>query len=307
MTGTYARHTQGNAVGIVNLAVIIDSTSTKQPALAKALTLATQFGAVVTLLSFDTKQSRASPHAPPYASLHAWLDHFAIPLRARGIDVITQVVNGDSADDSLLSWLRQSNVDCVLKDIHRHGLAKRALLTDTDWRLVTYCPVPLLLSKPRQWQDSPVVVAAVDPPHGGGTNAYLDHEIMAYAAHMAKRLSGTLHAFHALHPAAGTMTSLAGVPLPRGLDQALAIDGQRRRWAIKAFVKRYGVDQQHLHVTVGLPEICLPSIATERNADIVVMGALARNSVTSPEVGSTAESVIESLPCDVLVIKSPPA
>jgi nucleotide-binding universal stress UspA family protein len=43
----------------------------------------------------------------------------------------------------------------------------------------------------------------------------------------------------------------------------------------------------------------------EHNATIVVMGALARNSVTRPDIGSTAKSVFESLPCDVLVIKSP--
>ncbi len=48
----------------------------------------------------------------------------------------------------------------------------------------------------------------------------------------------------------------------------------------------------------------LPRIATDHNANIVVMGALARNRATSPDIGSTAESVFESLPCDVLVIKS---
>jgi len=65
------------------------------------------------------------------------------------------------------------------------------------------------------------------------------------------------------------------------------------------------VDKRHLHVKIGLPDTHLPRVAMEQNANIVVMGALARNRVMPPDIGSTAESVFESLPCDVLVIKSP--
>ncbi|HWY94857.1 MAG TPA: universal stress protein [Steroidobacteraceae bacterium] len=312
MTGT-TPSAPGSAVDVANLAVIIDPTSTKQPALAKAFTLATQFGAAVTLLSFDTKQlrgmrlARKSPwrnHLPNYSSLASWLDHFAIPLRARGIAVTTEVVSGESAEESLLRWLQQSDADFVLKDV-REASPKRTPLTDTDRHLVKFCPMPLLLSKSRQWQDSPIVVAAVDPLHGSDPNALLDHEIMAYAAHVANRLSGKLHVFHALFPAASAATAIDGMLLQSEVDRALAVDEQRRHWAINAFVRRYSVDKRHLHVKIGVPDTHLPRIAMDHNANIVVMGALARNRATSPDIGSTAESVFESLPCDVLVIKSP--
>jgi universal stress protein E len=313
MTGTTPR-ASGTAVDIANLAVIIDPTSTKQPALAKALALAIRFHAAVTLLSFDTKQLRGlrlakkSPwrnHLPNYASVQSWLDHFAIPLRARGIDVATQVVNGDPAHDSLLRWLQQSDVDFVLKDV-RQASPKQTLLTDTDWHLLRFCPKPLLLSKPRQWQDSPIVVAAVDPLHGSDPNAALDHEIMAYATHVVSRLSGKLHVFHALFPAASPATAIAGAAHPSEIDRAL-VDEQRRHWAINAFVRRYSVDKRRLHVAIGVPDTHLPRVAMEHNVNMVVMGALARNRVARPDIGSTAEAVLKSLPCDVLVIKSPPA
>ncbi len=312
MTGTTPR-ALGSAVDITTVAVIIDPTSTKQPALAKALTLATQFGAAVTLLSFDAKQMRGlrlakkSPwrnHLPNYRSLPSWLNHFAIPLRARGIHVTTQIVNGESAEDSLLRWLQQSNVDLVLKDVHQASPSQTPL-TDTDRHLVRSCPMPLLLSNPRQWQASPIVVAAVDPLHGGDPNALLDREIMAYAAHVAARLSGKLHVFHALFPVGNATDAIDRVPLQSDADRNLTVDEQRRRWAINAFVRRYSVDKRYLHVKIGVPDAHLPRIAMEHNADIMVMGALARNSVKPPDIGSTAESVFDSLPCDVLVIKSP--
>jgi len=314
MTGTTPR-APGSAVSIANLAVIIDPTSTKQTALAKALTLATRLDAAVTLLAFDTKElsglrlPKKSPwrnHLPNYSSLQSWLNHFAIPLRARGIHVVTQVVNGDSAHDSLLRWLQQSDIDFVLKDV-RQASPKRTPLTDTDRHLTRFCPVPLLLSKPRQWQDSPTVVAAVDPLHGSDPKALLDHEIMAYATHVVDRASGKLHVFHALIPAASATTAHASLPLASDAYQALAVEAQREQWAVKAFVRRYAVAPQQLHAPIGMPETHLPRITTEQNADIVVMGALARGTDARPDIGRTAESVLESLPCDVLVIKSPPA
>ena len=311
MTGT-TPSAPGSAVDVANLAVIIDPTSTKQPALAKAFTLATQFGAAVTLLSFDTKQlrgmrlARKSPwrnHLPNYSSLPSWLNHFAIPLRARGIEVTTQVVSGDSAEDSLLHWLQQSDVDFVLKDV-RQTSPKQTHLSDTDRHLVRFCPIPLLLSKPRQWQDSHIVVAAVDPLHGSDPNALLDHEIMAHAAHVATRLSGKLLVFHALFPAASATAANPGMPPPSDVGRAL-VDEQRRHWAINAFVRRYSVDKRHLHLKVGLPGTHLLRIAREHDANIVVMGALARDRIARLDIGSTAESVLESLACDVLVIKPP--
>jgi universal stress protein E len=311
MTGTYARRVPGKAADIANLAIIIDPMSEGQPALAKVLTLAMRLDAAVRLLSFDSIQlrelrlARDAPgrnQAPPCASLQVWLDRFAIPLRARGIDVITQVLNGDPTHASLLRWLQQSNVALVLKDINHRVSTKHGFLTDTDWHLARFCPMPLLLSKPRQWRDSPVVVAAVDPLHGSDLHALLDHEIMAYATLLAKRLNGTLHAFHALDPNAGAAAAMAGVPLP---DDGRAVEEHRRRWALTAFIRRYALADQHLEVTTGPAEAHLPRFAMEHNADIVVMGALARDRVTRAELGSTAKTALESLPCDVLLIKSP--
>jgi universal stress protein E len=307
MTGTSARHVPGKAADIANLAVIIDPLSLRQPALAKVLALAIRLDAAVGLLTFDSIQLRelrlateapGRSQAPPSASLQVWLDHFSIPLRARGIDVITQVLNGDPPHASLLRWLQQSNVGLVLKDIHDQSAPKHTFLTDTDRHLVRLCPMPLLLSKPRQWRDSPVVVAAVDPLHGSDPKALLDHEIMAYATLLTRRLNGTLYAFHAL---VGASTAMAGAPLS---NEGHAVEADRKRWALTAFIRRYALANQHLQVATGLPEEHLPRFAMEHNADIVVMGALARGRVARAAIGSTAKIALETLPCDVLLIKS---
>jgi universal stress protein E len=140
--------------------------------------------------------------------------------------------------------------------------------------------------------------------HGSDPNALLDHEIMAHAAHVATRLSGKLLVFHALFPATNATAANPGVPPPSEVDRAL-VDEQRRHWAINAFARRYSVDKRHLHVKVGPPGTHLPRVAREHDANIVVMGGLARDRIARPDIGSTAESMLESLACDVLLIKPP--
>jgi nucleotide-binding universal stress UspA family protein len=46
-------------------------------------------------------------------------------------------------------------------------------------------------------------------------------------------------------------------------------------------------------------------MALECCADIVVMGSISRSGLERLVIGSTAERVLEPLPCDVLLVKSP--
>ena len=47
----------------------------------------------------------------------------------------------------------------------------------------------------------------------------------------------------------------------------------------------------------------LPAKAAEINADVVVMGAVARNRWKRLFIGATAERTLEHLPCDLLIVK----
>jgi len=47
----------------------------------------------------------------------------------------------------------------------------------------------------------------------------------------------------------------------------------------------------------------LPRFAEESSIDLFVMGAQSRSHLKQAVIGSTAERVLERLPCDVLLIK----
>lgn len=49
----------------------------------------------------------------------------------------------------------------------------------------------------------------------------------------------------------------------------------------------------------------MPRLAGALRADIVMMGAISRSGVRRAFIGSTAEDVLENLPCDALIVKPP--
>jgi universal stress protein E len=58
-------------------------------------------------------------------------------------------------------------------------------------------------------------------------------------------------------------------------------------------------------VQLGVPSEVVPRFAQKIAADVVVMGAISRSALKRMFIGSTAERVLEYLPCDVLVVKPP--
>jgi len=167
--------------------------------------------------------------------------------------------------------------------------------------------VPLLLVKPYPWASVPKICAAVDPGHANDKPAVLDTRIVDHAALLAKRLGGELHLLHVYLPIAIVAAAAAGSP-PMAMTvsvEDLARDEERARATLQNFVSEYRVPPANVHVEVGGPAAVLPRAAGELRADIVAMGAISRSGLKRIFIGSTAEDVLEHLPCDALIVKPP--
>lgn len=236
--------------------------------------------------------------------MDALLEQLAEPLRDDGLDVTTHLISGDPLYQAVKSWMRNSPADVVVKDTHHHSFAQRAFATNTDWHLIRTCSVPLLLTKPKTWASPPVLMAAVDPGHVHDVPAALDHRILDVTATLAKRLNAKMHAIHAYLPATIATAAVGGMPSMMGLSaEALAAEQELRFSQIKQLTDQYGIADGNLHVEAGLASEYIPRMAAGWHADIVVMGAIARSGLQRALLGSTAEHVLETLPCDVLVVK----
>lgn len=58
-----------------------------------------------------------------------------------------------------------------------------------------------------------------------------------------------------------------------------------------------------LHVHKGDPGEAIPALASELNADLVIMGTVARTGIPGFIIGNTAESILYNLDCSVMAVK----
>jgi len=210
--------------------------------------------------------------------------------------------------EGILRRVAEFEPDLMVKDTHYHSLLRRALFTNTDWNLIRRCPVPLLLSRTADWSARPRILAALDPGHHGDKPAALDHDILDAAQFLARQLDGTVEAVHAFFPASllAATTGFAGVPLAQELSVTDLLESERTRVAAatREITKAHGLGEKSVRVLQGSASEVLPRVATEDHVDLVVMGAVSRSRLREVFIGSTAERVLDRLPCDVLVIRS---
>jgi universal stress protein E len=298
---------------ISHILVIVDpSAAGRQAAVDKATLLARCLNASVELLICDIASAcddhpvTPHPHTEPQSNTHLLdlLETLAAPLRAQGTEVALRVIYGQSLPDSLVDYLPDSKADLVIKDTHHHSFARRTILRNTDWYMSQACRVPLLLTKAKPWSPLPIIMAAVDPNHANPRVAALDREILSNAATLTGQLKGDLHVIHTFVP-----TSFAAVIAAGGrgttpeYSDALSSENCFRYSQIEQFVRAYGVAQGHLHVEMGTPELCLSRLVADSCADVVVIGASAHGRWHRIIVGSTTATIVESLPCDILIVR----
>jgi len=301
---------------IRSVLVIVDPTAQQHPAVAKAALLAQKFQARLDLFICDTKAARDLRHAayvksgtssPPIVDMKELLENLAQPLRARGLDVTTETTRADPLHIALVERVKHTCAELVVKDTHHHTLAQRTILTHTDWELIRSCSVPLLLTKPRPWASSPCICAAVDPGHADDKPAMLDHYILELSTELAARLNGNSQVVHAYIPAALIAATAAGVSFSMAdvTPEMLAVERERKMKELLALASDYRIPASNIHLQLGGAVEQLCRLAEQLDADVMTMGAISRGALKRILIGSTAENILERLPCDALIVKSP--
>lgn len=298
---------------------VIDPTVDAQPAAAKAARLARRTGAALELFSCDYDPALTGQpffdagvmqqlRAELIAERTARLEDMADELRQTGLDVATHVHWDNPLHEGILRRVAECEPDIVFKDTHYHSMLRRALFSNTDWNLVRSCPVPLLLCRTADWAPRPKLLAALDPGHHGDKPAVLDHDILAAAQLLARHLDGDVEAVHVFFPAAllAATSATGGVPLAPDLGGVSLIEAERDRMnqAMGEIAAAHGLDPRAALVMQGSAAERLPQLAAQRGVDLLVMGAVSRSRLRELFIGSTAERVLDHLPCDVLIVKA---
>jgi universal stress protein E len=193
-------------------------------------------------------------------------------------------------------------VDLIVAECHE-GQRRKWLMRLTDWELLRASPVPVLLLKSsKPWRRN-TVLAAVDPSHAHAKPSRLDSIIVDVGKQLTQALDGSFHLMHAVCPSAiGFTTGDAAID---AVTLAATYEEQKKkaRKDFTAFAESAKVPRKRRHVIDRDPASGIATLAKGARADVVVMGAVSRSGIKRLLIGNTAERILGSIPCDVLIVK----
>jgi len=230
------------------------------------------------------------------------MESIAAKLRKTGLRVRASVTWDFPTYEAIVRCANRMGADLIVAERHAGRHILPGMLQLTDWELLRVSPVPVLLVKKNRPYRSPAVLAAVDPAHTLAKPAQLDRQILELASSVARALRGALHAVHAYAPYPADASD-GYLLTSRALHTVLA---QRKRTAQRNFVRElraFDVSAARRHLVARHPIDAIEQTARSIGSDIVVMGAISRSGFKRFIFGNTAEALLDSLPCDLLIVK----
>lgn len=296
---------------------VIDPTTDEQAALDRSVMLSRQYRADIELYAscyYSTLTDIATNHGAAAKSLsdatvrdvEKQLEALADGLRAPGKAVSCRAEWRPSRHGSIVAEAARIDADLIVKDTHYHTAISRALFTNTDWSLIRESTVPLWLTRPgTDFPENPTILAAVDLAAATGTDGHMDEAVVLAGKELARALHGTLCLFHAFDPmpAVGNAATWALKPERLPIEELRAELRGARTEALDALAGRHGVAPNCRLLKSGPIRGTLPGTAVETGAALVVMGANAGRGDRRDLIGSTAEAVMDHVPCDLLVLQ----
>jgi nucleotide-binding universal stress UspA family protein len=220
-------------------------------------------------------------------------------LRAELGEVVEQatilIEEGEPAD-VIERAVASLGIDLIVTGIAREGpfASRPVILGKTVERLLRRMAVPILIvrNRPRA-------------PYGGVlvTTDFSEPSANALQVAMSFFPDQTLHVLHAFQlPGPGVLT-----------DRPRQVESFRQTHAMElaAFLNSMVLPAEARGrlitlVEEGHPAQLVREYVRDRDADLVVLGTHGRGAMLEALVGSTAKSILSSLPCDALVVRAPP-
>ena len=292
-----------------NILVVIDPVEEEQKALKRAIEIAQRYPCKITLLltTYDlsyemttmlSSDERDSMKHAVIEDRQAWLELLASENHADLSNTDIKIEWHNRPYETIIKNVLTNKHDLVVKGTHKHDVLKSVIFTPTDWHLLRKCPCPVLLVKDHEWPDHGQVLAAVnvgsiDPHHDS-----LNTGITAHTKWMSELLNADAHLVNTYPPSPISMT--IEVPEFDHIEYNKTLKNHHKK-ALKKLAEDF--DIENLHLLEGLPEDIIPEVASQIDAELVVMGTIGRTGISAALIGNTAEHVIDNLNCDLLAIK----
>lgn len=230
------------------------------------------------------------------------LERVAARVRLHGIAVSTAAEHDYPVCESIIRRADHIDADLIVAERHEGRHIAPSLLGLTDWELLRLSRLPVLLVGRSRPYCHPTVLAAVDPSHAFSKPAQLDEEILRVGSAVTEALRGKLHAVHA-YVSMPVGAAAAAAMTGSSANQIEATVAAEARDRLNGVLRGTDIPPARRHLVGRHPIDAIQIAARQTRSDIVVMGAVSRSGLKRLFIGNTAESLLDRLPCDLLIVK----
>ena len=286
--------------------VFVDVSQGKSHALSCAVKLARLNGARLTVVDVvqempaflagligDLDAAYDQQHNDRLRGLTGW-------MRGEPIEATTKVLHGRPAFAMVREVLRGQH-DLIIKDAHIEE-GTEVLFGGVDQRLLRNCPCPVWLVKPGHDRPFERVLVAIDPQptvEGEKMNA----RIMELASSMSEIEGSDLHVVSVWRGMNDPMFEVADWQIPNLQNEEFVETAARQTLDAVLVQSNVELPPSHIHFEPGSPGPAILHWATEVDADLIIMGTVARSGIPGLLIGNTAERVLRHVNCSVLSVK----
>jgi universal stress protein E len=212
----------------------------------------------------------------------------------------------------------RSDHDLIIKVPETRDFLDR-LFGSEDMHLLRKCPCPVWLIKPAKQKAYRRILAAVDvgdsyPPEELASRRVLRRQILELASSLALSDFAELHVAHAWEPVAeSALRGVMHTPEEKYIDyveqerrdHAASLDGLMHDVTGDLGQDALNYLKPRTHLVKGSARKEISALAKQIEADLVVMGTVARTGVPGFIMGNTAETILNQIDCSVLAVKPP--
>ncbi|MGC9402227.1 universal stress protein UspE [Vibrio genomosp. F10] len=293
--------------------VVADINNDQQPALARAIQLASKststshvmFFLSIYDFSYDMTSMLSSDErdAMRKGVIHQreqWMKKVAEPYLENDIEFEIKVVWHNRPYEAIIAEVFAGSHDILIKGTRTHDILESVIFTPTDWHLLRKCPSPVLLVKNEFWPDDANIIASVHVGSENEAHSDLNDRMVKQLQNLSERLNTNSYLVNAYPITPANIT----IELPE-FDPSTYTDAVRGHHltSMKALRQKHGMDEEQTIVEQGLPEDIIPEVANRLNAAMVILGTTGRTGLSAVFIGNTAEHVIDKINCDVLALK----
>ena len=308
-----------------NILYVAQNIEACKPSLERAVTLAENNQARLTVVdvvdtSIEMPEDNSLPTELRSALLktHAeQLENLVSPYLTR-IGIETKVLTGTPFLEIIREVLH-NQFDLVIKNPETLSWMDHLYGSD-DMHLLRKCPCPVWLIKPGVITSYRRILATVDvddayPPAKLTSQRALNQQILEMAVSLALSDSAELHIMHAWESTGES--AMRGVFMNTPEEEIIAyVEQVRQKHAAALDALLHEVTSNlgnntldyvkpQTHLVKGLARKEIPAFARQIEADVIIMGTVARTGVPGFIIGNTAETILNQIDCSVLAIKPP--